>query len=38
MRLPAVTRTGAWLDDLADPVGVLAAEQNGDRRQSYQSK
>jgi len=38
MRPPAVTRLGAWLEDLADPAGVLAEEHNSDRRRSYQSK
>lgn len=31
MRPPAVTRTGAWLEDLAaDPAGVLAAQHSSD--------
>lgn len=30
MRPPAVTRPGAWLEDLADPAGVLAAQHNSD--------
>ena len=38
MRPPAVTRRGAWLEDLADPAGVLAAQHNSDRSEAKLSE
>ena len=38
MRPPAVTRPGAWLEDLADPAGVLAAQHNSDRSEAKLSE